>query len=203
MNYNINELPYSQFEKLGMSKKDVQNTLSFEDLDKLLKGEKTDLKPISIQAQNQRLDIETKFSLRRNADNSIQLMLHPKRQQIDTKFDLTKEEQNRLEMGETVVKKGSPIGASSEKFPDAYLYQLDKDTKEIMRIQQSKIFVPDHIEDIQLSQAQKEKLRIGETIELEKQDKKLNVKLDLNRPQLFKINVTNSIKTNKTPQNKR
>lgn len=195
MNYNINELPYSQFEQLGMSKKDVQNTLSFEDLDKLLKGEKTELKPISIQTQNQRVDIETKFSLRRNADNSIQLMLHPKRQQIDTKFDLTKEEQSRLEIGEPVLKK-----VNADK---AYLYQMDKDTKEIMRIQQSKIFVPDHIEDIQLSQAQKERLRIGETIELEKQDKKLSVKLDLNRPQLFKINVSNSIKTNKTPQYKR
>jgi hypothetical protein len=80
---------------------------------------------------------------------------------------------------------------------------MDRDTKEVMRIQQSKIFVPDHIEDIQLSQAQKEKLRIGETIEIEKQDKKLNVKLDLNRPQLFKINVSNSIKTNNTPKYKR
>lgn len=195
MNYNVSDIPYSQFEQLGMSKKDVQNTLSFEDLDKLLKGEKTDLKTITIQAQDKPMGIETKFSLRRNADNSIQLMLHPKRQQIDTKFDLTKAEQNRLETGEPVLKKGNDN--------TAYLYQMDRETKEIMRIQQSKIFVPDHIEDIQLSQAQKEKLRIGETIELEKQDKKLNVKLDLSRPQLFKTHASNSMKTTNTPQYKR
>jgi hypothetical protein len=195
MNYHVSDIPYSQFEKLGMSKKDVQNTLSFEDLDKLLKGEKTDLKTIPIQTQDKLLNMDMKFSLRRNKDNSIQLMLHPKRQQIDTKFDLTKQEQTRLEQGEAVLKKGN---SNMD-----YLYQMDRDTKEIMRIQQSKIFVPDHIEDIQLSQAQKEKLRIGETIELEKHDKKLNVKLDLNKPQLFKTHVSYSIKTNHTPQYKR
>lgn len=195
MKYNINEIPYSQFAKLGMSKKEVQSVLSFEDLDKLLKGEKTDLKTIPIKTLDKRLNIDTKFSLQRKADNSIELMLHPKRQEIDSKFDLSKEEVNRLEGGDIVLKKDNTTMN--------YLYQIDRDTKEIMRIPSSKIFVPDHIEDIQLSQAQKEKLRQGEGIELEKQDKKLNVKLDLNRPQLFKINISNNIKTNKPPQYKR
>lgn len=191
----IQDLPFSQFEKLGMTKTDVQNILGFENLDRLLKGEKTELKTILISIQDKPIEVAMKFSLRRKADNTIQLMLHPKRQQIDSKFDLTKEEQSRLETGETILKKGnSDMG---------YLYQMDKDTKEIMRIQESKIFVPDHIENIQLSQAQKEKLRVGESIELEKQDKKLNVKLDLNRPQLFKINVSNNIKANKNIQSRK
>lgn len=191
----IQDLPFSQFEKLGMTKTDVQNILGFENLDRLLKGEKTELKTILISIQDKPIEVAMKFSLRRKADNTIQLMLHPKRQQIDTKFDLTKEEQSRLETGETILKKGNS--------DIAYLYQMDKDTKEIMRIPQSKIFVPDYIENIQLSQAQKEKLRVGEAIELEKQDKKLNVKLDLNRPQLFRINVSNNIKANKNIQSRK
>jgi hypothetical protein len=207
MRYQLDEIPYAQFEQLGMSKKDVQIKLNFEDLDKLLRGEKTDLKTIRIETQNLRLDIDTKFSLRRNADNSINLMLHPKRQQVDTKFDLTHDEIQRLETGETVLKKDNPIGISrSENSPDVsnnYLYQMDKDTKEIMRIGQSKIFIPDSIEDIKLSLEQKDKLRNGEGIELEKPDKKLIVKLDLNRPQLLKVSISNNIKATNTTKYKR
>ena len=199
MKYELNEIPYTQFEQLGMDKKDVQNKLSFDDLDRLLKGEKTDLKIVHIQTQNLSFDIDTKFSLRRNADSTINLMVHPKRQQIDTKYDLTKEEQSRLETGETVLKKDSRTDSPISD----YLYQMDKETKEIMRINQSKIFIPDSIEDIKLSLEQKDKLRNGEGIELEKQDKKLTVKLDLNKPQLFKINISNTIKSTNTPQYKR
>jgi Protein of unknown function (DUF4099)/Protein of unknown function (DUF3945) len=207
MRYQLDEIPYAQFEQLGMSKKDVQSKLNFEDLDKLLRGEKTDLKTVRIETQNLSLDIDTKFSLRRNADNTINLMLHPKRQQVDTKFDLTKDEIQRLETGETVLKKDNQTGVSrSEKSPDVsnnYLYQMDKDTKEIMRINPERIKIPDSIEDIKLSLEQKDKLRNGEGIELEKPDKKLNVKLDLNRPQLLKVSISNNIKATNTTKYKR
>ena len=199
MKYQLDDIPYAQFEQLGMDKKTVQNKLSFDDLERLLKGEKTDLKTIHIQTQNLSFDMDTKFSLRRNADNTINLMLHPKRRQIDTKFDLSKEEVSRLETGETVFKKGSRTDSPISD----YLYQMDKETKEVMRIGQSKIFIPDSIEDIKLTLDQKDKLRNGEGIELEKQDKKLNVKLDLNRPQLLKLTVSNNIKPTNTQKYKR
>ena len=199
MKYQLDDIPYAQFEQLGMDKKTVQNKLSFDDLERLLKGEKTDLKTIHIQTQNLSFDMDTKFSLRRNADNTINLMLHPKRRQIDTKFDLSKEEVSRLETGETVLKKGSRTDSPISD----YLYQMDKETKEVMRIGQSKIFIPDSIEDIKLTLDQKDKLRNGEGIELEKQDKKLNVKLDLNRPQLLKLTVSNNIKPTNTQKYKR
>jgi Protein of unknown function (DUF4099)/Protein of unknown function (DUF3945) len=210
MKYQLDEIPYAQFEQLGMSKKDVQSKLSFEDLDKLLSGEKTDLKTINIQTQNLSLDIDAKFSLRRNADNTINLMLHPKRQQIDTKYDLSKEDISRLEVGETVLKNSSRTDSSaslsSEKSPDVfnnYLYQMDKDTKEIMRINTVNIKIPDSIEDIKLTLDQKDKLRNGEGIELEKPDKKLNVKLDLNKPQLLKITVSDNLRIANTTKYRR
>ena len=207
MRYQLNEIPYAQFEQLGMNKKAVQTTLNFEDLEALLRGEKTDLKTVRIQTQNLNLDIETKFSLRRNADDSINLMLHPKRQQIDTKYDLSNEEIKRLETGETVLKKGSRTDSSaklsSENSPDVYLLQMDKDTKEIMRINTALIKIPDSIEDVKLTLDQKDKLRNGEGIELEKPGKKLNVKLDLNKPQLQKITVPNNIKASNTAKYKR
>jgi Protein of unknown function (DUF3945) len=134
-------------------------------------------------------------------------MLHPKRQQIDTKFELSKEEMSRLEASETVLKKDSrtdsSVSLSSEKTPDVYLYQMDKDTKEIMRIGQSNIVIPDSIEDVKLTLDQKDKLRSGEGIELEKPDKKLTVKLDLSRPQILKITVSNNIKPNNSNKYKR
>jgi Protein of unknown function (DUF4099)/Protein of unknown function (DUF3945) len=202
MKYQLDEIPYNQFEQLGMDKKTVQNRLNFADVERLLKGEKTDLKTVQIQTQNLSFDMDTKFSLRRNPDNSINLMLHPKRQQMDMKFDLSKDEINRLKTGETVLKKGSrtdsPVSLSSEKSPDMYLLQLDKDTKEVMRINTAHLKIPDSIEDIRLTLEQKDKLRNGEGIELEKPDKKLNVKLDLNRPQIVKITVSNNIKATNT-----
>jgi hypothetical protein len=202
MKYQLDEIPYTQFEQLGMDKKTVQNKLNFADVERLLKGEKTDLKTVQVQTQNLSFDMDTKFSLRRNPDNSINLMLHPKRQQMDIKFDLSKDEINRLKTGETVLKKGSrtdsPVSLSSEKSPDMYLLQLDKDTKEVMRINTAHLKIPDSIEDIRLTLEQKDKLRNGEGIELEKPDKKLNVKLDLNRPQIVKITVSNNIKATNT-----
>jgi Protein of unknown function (DUF4099)/Protein of unknown function (DUF3945) len=202
MKYQLDEIPYTQFEQLGMDKKTVQNKLNFEDVERLLKGEKTDLKTVQVQTQNLSFDMDTKFSLRRNPDNTINLMLHPKRQQMDIKFDLSKDEINRLKTGETVLKKGSrtdsPVSLSSEKSPDMYLLQMDKDTKEVMRINTAHLKIPDSIEDIRLTLEQKDKLRNGEGIELEKPDKKLNVKLDLNRPQIVKITVSNNIKATNT-----
>jgi Protein of unknown function (DUF4099)/Protein of unknown function (DUF3945) len=202
MKYQLDEIPYNQFEQLGMDKKTVQNRLNFADVERLLNGEKTDLKTVQVQTQNLSFDMDTKFSLRRNPDNSINLMLHPKRQQMDMKFDLSKDEIDRLKTGETVLKKGSrtdsPVSLSSEKSPDMYLLQLDKDTKEVMRINTAHLKIPDSIEDIRLTLEQKDKLRNGEGIELEKPDKKLNVKLDLNRPQIVKITVSNNIKATNT-----
>ena len=202
MKYQLDEIPYTQFEQLGMDKKTVQNKLNFADVERLLKGEKTDLKTVQIQTQNLSFDMDTKFSLRRNVDNTINLMLHPKRQQMAIKFDLSKDDINRLKTGETVLKKGSrtdsPVSLSSEKSPDVYLLQLDKDTKEVMRINTAHLKIPDSIEDIRLTLEQKDKLRNGEGIELEKPDKKLNVKLDLNRPQIVKITASNNIKATNT-----
>jgi hypothetical protein len=63
--------------------------------------------------------------------------------------------------------------------------------------------IPDSIEDIKLTLDQKDKLRSGEGIELEKPDKKLNVKLDLNRPQILRITVSNNIKPNNSNKYKR
>ena len=121
---------------------------------------------------------------------------------IDAKYDLTKEDISRLETGETVLKKGSRTDSSVSNAPDI-LYQLDRETKEIMRLNTANIKIPDSIEDIKLTLEQKDKLRIGEGIELEKPDKKLNVKLDLNKPQLFKITVSNNIKASNTNKYKR
>ncbi len=196
MNYQLNEIPYAQFEKLGMSKKETQDKLNADDLERLLNGEKTNLKAINVKTQNLNIGIDTKFSLSRNKDNSVALVLHPKRQQIDKSFNFTEGELKGLEKGDTILKKETATDS-------AILYQMDKETKEIMQIKQAKIFIPDSIEDIKLSLEQKDKLRNGDAIELQKEDKKLNVKLDLNKPQLVQINISNNIKVKQTPQYKR
>jgi Protein of unknown function (DUF4099)/Protein of unknown function (DUF3945) len=196
MSYKLTEIPYAQFEKLGMGKKETQDNLNADDIERLLNGEKTNLKTINIKTQNLNVGIDTKFSLSRNKDNSVALILHPKRQQIDKSFNFTEGEVKGLENGDTILKKENAQDS-------AILYQMDKETKEIMQVKQAKIFIPDSIEDIKLSLEQKDKLRNGDAIELQKEDKKLNARLDLNKPQLLKINISNNITLKQTPKYKR
>ena len=68
------ELPYSQFQKLGMDKETVLN-MPKSDLQKLLRGDKTDIMDLKLN-DNSRIPSEVKLSLIRESDNSVKLLVH-------------------------------------------------------------------------------------------------------------------------------
>jgi Protein of unknown function (DUF4099)/Protein of unknown function (DUF3945) len=181
--FQLSEIPYAQFAELGMNKQDVQKLLSMDDMERLMNGEKTNLKKLTSNTEGVLIDTAAKFFLQRTVDNKVELRIIEQSQQIENRFKVSNDSLERLQKGETVLEK-------ENKTNQPFLYQLDSETNNVMRVNQNKLIVPDVIENIQLSQNQKEALRNGQSIELKKGDDKFDVKLDFNKHGLVKVEQT-------------
>ena len=185
--FQLSEIPYAQFAQLGLDKQAVQTMLSMHDIENLLRGEKSNLKDFTLTFDNSaaskkrvELIVSAKFFLRRAADSSVELRIVEKNLSIENRFDVSEQTIKSLKMGESAVERDAKSNL-------IYTYQIDAATNGIMRIQQDKLVVPDVIQDVQLSQNQKEALRNGQTIELKKGEHKMDVKLDFNQRSMLKI----------------
>jgi hypothetical protein len=181
--FQLSEIPYAQFAELGMNKQDVQKLLSMDDMERLMNGEKTNLKNFGVNTEGVSTEIAAKFFLQRTVDNKVELRIIEQTQQIENRFKVSNDSLERLQKGETVLEK-------ENKTNQPFLYQLDSETNSVMRVNQNKLIVPDVIENIQLSQNQKEALRNGQSVELKKGDDKFDVKLDFNKHGLVKVEQT-------------
>ena len=163
-----------------MDKQAVQKMLNMDDIERLLNGEKTNLKNFTLNMEGRHPDIggtegvSAKFFLKRLDNHQIELRLIEQSPQINNRFNVSELSLEKLKKGETVIEKDL-------KNAQNYLYQLDKETNSLMRINQVKFTVPDAIKDVQLSQNQKEALRNGQSIELKKATKSLRLRLILIR----------------------
>ncbi len=182
--FSIKEFPSKQLETYGVSKKEQNATFGYEDMQKMLNGQKTEVINLQYQKDGMTLDVDGRFSLRRNADNTVSLMVHKVEREIGQDLDLSERTKALLQAGEIVKMKQQG---------EIQLMQLDKQTNQVLSIQQSKLIVPDFINDVQLSLDQKNALRQGQPIELikaataEKGETSLTVKLDLNQRSGFKV----------------
>ncbi|ARS38065.1 DUF4099 domain-containing protein [Pontibacter actiniarum] len=185
MNFDIKDLPYGQFERLGMNKKDVLSMKS-DDLVSLLTGRRTSLHTFTIkEASLEPLTVDAKLSLKMNPDNTLSLLIHPIRREIQNEIGASKQELEKLQNGELLVKPFKSLNGEKE----LYVFQLDKETNEILRVRVRDIQVPSAIRDIVLSTDQKEHLRQGGTLELysKAKDQLISARLDLNDPKGLKI----------------
>ena len=178
MNFTIEEFPSAKLEAYGVSKKEQNAAFGYTEMQKLLDGQKTDIIRLSLQREGVRLDVDARFSLQRNPDNTVSLMMHKVGEEYNKELNFVKSDIERL-------KKGEIIKSSHQNEP--ILSQLDEKTQRILQIQQSKLIVPDVINDIHLGLDQKAALREGKAIELQKGDNKFNVKLDLNQKSGFRM----------------
>lgn len=170
-NFKEHEIPYEEFEKLGYTREKVM-ALSRDDLEQLLSGKRTKLLTISrIDGLETELDIRAKFSLKRNTDGTVTLMVHPVREKIENDIKLTAYEINRLKEDRIINKK-----IDGER----YLVQLDKENNELLKVKTKDMMIPTHIGSIELSPSQREHLKKGNPITVESQDYKINVNIDLN-----------------------
>ncbi len=170
-NFKENEIPYQEFAKLGYTREMISE-LSRKDLEQLLSGRRTSLLPIThIEGQDKECDIKAKFSLKRNTDGTVSLIVHPVRESINNDIKLSIHELNKVKEGQIVLKK-----IEGEK----YMVQLDKENNELMKVKAKDIMIPHNIGDIELSSTQREHLKKGNPILLEDTNYKIAVSIDLN-----------------------
>jgi len=169
--FKESEIPYDQFEKIGLTKMDVL-TLDKTNLELLMSGNRSKLIPIKgFFEDGKPFDMESKISLNRDADGRVNLILHPIREKINNEIGLKDLETERLQNSQSIVKI-----IEGQK----YLVQLDKETNELLKVKLKEIKVPSHIKDVELSSMQKENLKNGLPITIESGKEVFQVTIDLN-----------------------
>lgn len=178
MNFTIKEFPTALLENYGVSKTAQNVAFNYEEMHKLLSGQRTDLIKLQLEKNGVEKQIEGVFSLKRNADNTVSLLVLKKEAEISTKYKLSDTEKRLLNKNEIIK---VTIGG------ETYLSQLDVQTNQVLRIKESKIIIPDFIQNVQLSLDQKRLLRDGQSILLKTNARALTVKLNLNERTGFAI----------------
>ena len=165
------DIPYEEFARLGYNKRDIL-FMNKEDLKQLLSGKRTSLMEIySFDGRKLEDSIKAKFSLQRDEDGKVKLIIHPVRNEIQNDIKLNATQLEKLKQGQIVMKKIND---------ENYLIQLDKDNNELLKTKVKDIVIPSHIEHIELGQEQKQKLKKGEPIILVADNKEFQVSVDLN-----------------------
>ena len=175
MNYEASDLPYKQFEKIGMSKREVLS-LPPEDLKALLSGRTTNLQSIKIKNQEVMQSMKVKLSIQRFADGSLNLMVHPIRKEIKNDDKLNNVQLESLKKGETLIAPKTSMNGEKE----LHLFQLDRETNEVVKTRLNSISVPRNLMDIELTPQNRSDLLQGKGIKLEdKLGKTHEVAIDL------------------------
>lgn len=186
MKFDIKDLPYSQFEQLGMTKRDVLN-MKPDELANMLNGGRTSLLSLTIPLADgmKPIQADVKLSLIRNPDNTLSLGVHPIQQQPKNTIDATSEQWEKLLKGEAIVKDAKAYNGTIEP----HIFQLDKQTNEILSARINAVQIPNAIKDTVLSTDQKEQLKKGLSLEIENKSTKepFSVRLDLNEPKGYKV----------------
>lgn len=162
MNYEAKDLPYNQFEKIGMSKQDVLS-LPPDDLKALLTGRTTHLQSIKVNDKDVAQRMNVKLSMQRFADGSLNLLVHPIRNEIRNDDKLTNTQLETLKKGETLIAPKTSMNGEKE----LYLFQLDRETNEIIKTRLNSISVPMYLMDIELTPQDKSDLLQGKAIKME------------------------------------
>ena len=176
--FRENDIPYNQLERLGLEKSAILD-LDKDSLLRLLSGSRTNVLSLKgFDRDNDPFDIKAKISLYRDSEGAVNVMIHPVRKEIDNNMNLKQSDIDRLKDGELILKTFDR---------DKYLVQLDRETNELLRIPVREVIVPSYIKDVELSNDQKEKLRIGQPITVDSGKEKLQVGIDLIEPRGLKF----------------
>lgn len=165
MNYDAKNLPYSLFERIGMSKKDVLG-LPKDDLVALLSGRTTSLKEITIKDETGEIKEKAKLSVYSLPDNSLAIKVHPIRAEIKNEFGFKPEQLESLKAGGLIV--ATKTSQNGEKEP--HIFQLDREINEIKSIRVNSVNIPNQIGNILISPRQKVELLEGKPVDLVSKD---------------------------------
>lgn len=172
------DIPYDQFARLGYDKRTIL-FMNKEDLKQLLAGKRTSLMEIeTVDGQKLGESLKAKFSLQRDKDGKVNLIVHPVRNEIQNDIKLNSTQLDKLKQGQLITKK---IDGEN------YLIQLDKDNNELLKTLVKDIVIPSHIENIELGLEQKQKLKKGEPIIVQSDGKDVQISIDLNARMGFRF----------------
>ena len=183
MNYEAKDLPYNQLEQIGMSKREVL-AMPSEDLKALLTGRTTGLQTVRIKDQDAEQSMQVKLSVQRLPDGSLNLMVHPIRKEILNDDKLSDAQLETLKKGDAVIAPKTSMNGEKE----LHLFQLDRETNEIVKTRLNSIVVPRYLLDMELTPQQRADLLQGKTIRLEdKHGKTHEVAIDLIDPKGYAV----------------
>ena len=122
---------------------------------------------------------QVKFSVQRFPDGSLNLLIHPIRNEIKNDDKLNDAQLEALKKGETVISPKASMNGEKE----LHLFQLDRETNEIIKTRLNSISVPRYLMDIELTPQNRSDLLQGKTVKLEdKFGKSHEVAIDLIEP---------------------
>ncbi|MCK9154904.1 MAG: DUF3945 domain-containing protein [Paludibacteraceae bacterium] len=155
---------FERLERYGYKK----DTISAEDLQKLKEGEKTGLLKISVKTEEAEItSLEAKFRLVRTKDGNTKLMLHPVRKELNLNdqfkgYSLTEQDKKNLQSVGTSGKVVNLTSKDGQQLP--CILGVDKDTKELVAINTTRLNIPDKVAGVKLKEEEKNILKKGEPI---------------------------------------
>lgn len=164
MKYSIDQIPFKDFEKLGLSRKDV---LAFPDstFNTLLAGNRTSLirfEKVKLP-DNRHSVLDAKLSLQKNQEGTLELRVHPINETLDKTFGLSQSDINYLKANDLFLK---PFTFTRGDKTIEALATYDRVTNEIIAIDRNKLKVPDYINGQALTAGQKKDFLSGKAIKI-------------------------------------
>jgi hypothetical protein len=163
-NISFQELPYESLALIGMTKERILS-LDKDNLQRFLSGQRTDLLRFRFYENGKPFALDGKLLLEREEDNSVKAYIVPVRQAIQNDYNLTNTELFKLYTGKLVNKNMDG---------HRHILQLDRDTNEVLMTKTNGIHIP-----FTLSPADREKLLQGKTVEVEQENGKRSIRIDL------------------------
>lgn len=174
MDFKAEQLPFNQFERIGISKERL-NKLPKDEMQNILSGYPSNMKFLVFKDNEGNMQkVNAKLSVYQTKDGSIGLKVHPYRDKIKNDMDLNKKELDQLKSGSTITRTHNK---------QEYLVQLDQSINELRKIKTDNIKVAEAVGGSTMSSSQKSDLLAGKPILLkDAEGRTTKVRLDLSRP---------------------
>jgi len=163
--FNLSELPLSQFEALGIYR-DMQLLLDPDEINTLLSGRRTTLVPLhELKGADFTIDrLDARLSLHRDPFGAVELLIHPIYKNPRAHPLL-----NEYEMQELVSGSKSFIGKAVEReegMAVMYNIEYDETTRDFVGYYVSNVQPPERVNGMLLSEEEKSAFQRGELLEL-------------------------------------
>jgi hypothetical protein len=171
--FNLNDIDEEDLAKTGLSKEDIFK-FPISARRALEAGGRTALMRLTdVKFGGGTRELDAKLSLAHTPDGKTRLRLHPINKYAKNIFAAQSEDGRAIKTVERLsdedaqaLKTGQRRNVSVMKDDKALLVFFDKDTNEYIGVEKSKINPPEKINDVTLTEEQKEKMKNGETVDI-------------------------------------